>query len=367
MALLAPLGVTAWLGGADALAAARDFPAAMLALMLLIAFLCWNLNAARLRLMLDGRAGRLGQRGALGIELASKFALCATPGGGGGPATLLVLLSRRGLPASRGAAVFLLDQGCDLLFFLCMLSAVVAYSLLGEPRWPYPSLIQLALLALALVTLGGGLAIGCLPRLLRRPSASVARWLSGYRRRWLARRLLRCRQALRTTLGLPITTLLAVLMLTAAHWLLRYSLLYLAVLGAGGNIDWLWTFLTQMLAMAASQFSFLPGGAGAAELGVGGLLLPMVGREQAAAAVLVWRLVSYHLYLAAGAPLFLLLAGSLLRRSSPAASGGIATCPGHHEKGRPKAPFQHRWRSSRLTSRSLPSERCRSRPGSARS
>lgn len=308
MALLAPLGVTAWLGGADALAAARDFPAAILALMLLIAFLCWNLNAARLRLMLDGRAGRLGQRGALGIELASKFALCATPGGGGGPATLLVLLSRRGLPASRGAAVFLLDQGCDLLFFLCMLSAVVAYSLLGEPRWPYPSLIQLALLALALVALGGSLAIGCLPRLLRRPSASVARWLSGNRRRWLARRLLRCRQALRTTLGLPITTLLAVLMLTAAHWLLRYSLLYLAVLGAGGNIDWLWTFLTQMLAMAASQFSFLPGGAGAAELGVGGLLLPVVGREQAAAAVLVWRLVSYHLYLVAGAPMFLLLA-----------------------------------------------------------
>ncbi|MGM0912806.1 MAG: lysylphosphatidylglycerol synthase transmembrane domain-containing protein [Pseudomonadota bacterium] len=162
--------------------------------------------------------------------------------------------------------------------------------------------------------------------------------------------------------------MLAVLMLTAAHWLLRYSLLYLAVLGAGGNIDWLWTFLTQMLAMAASQFSFLPGGAGAAELGVGGLLLPMIGRDQAAAAVLVWRLVSYHLYLAAGAPLFVLLAGGLLRRTSPAASDGIATCPGHHEKGRPKAPFESCSMSSdRLTSRSLPSEHRRSRPGSARS
>ncbi|MGM0535615.1 MAG: lysylphosphatidylglycerol synthase domain-containing protein [Pseudomonadota bacterium] len=115
---------------------------------------------------------------------------------------------------------------------------------------------------------------------------------------------------------LPLATLLAMLGLTAVHWLLRYSLLYLAALGAGGYADWLlWTFLTQMLAMAASQFSFLPGGAGAAELGVGGLLLPLMEREQAAAAVLVWRLVSYQLYLAAGAPLFLLSAYRLVRRT----------------------------------------------------
>ncbi|MGM0535614.1 MAG: lysylphosphatidylglycerol synthase domain-containing protein [Pseudomonadota bacterium] len=86
LALVAPLLVTTGLGGPDALAAVTRFPLALLVLMLLMAFACWNLNAARLRLMLDGRAGRLGQRGALSIELASKFALCATPGGSGGPA-----------------------------------------------------------------------------------------------------------------------------------------------------------------------------------------------------------------------------------------------------------------------------------------
>jgi len=318
MALIAPLVVTAWLGGTEALAAVKRFPLEVLGLMLLMAFSCWNLNAARLRLMLDGRAGHLGQRGALGIELASKFALCATPGGSGGPATLLVLLSQRGLPASKGAAVFLLDQGCDLLFFLCMLAGLVAFSLLGETQWPHQALIQVALAALALVAAGVTLVMGYLPRLLRYPASPGSRWPGGYRRRWLARRLLKCRYGLQITLQLPITTLLAMLMLTTAHWLLRYSLLYLAVLGAGGNAEWLWTFLTQMLAMAASQFSFLPGGAGAAELGVGGLLLPLMEREQAAAAVLVWRLVSYHLYLAAGAPLFLLSAYRLVRRPSPA-------------------------------------------------
>ncbi|HBM29499.1 MAG TPA: TIGR00374 family protein, partial [Halomonas sp.] len=43
-------------------------------------------------------------------------------------------------------------------------------------------------------------------------------------------------------------------------------------------------------------------------------LLPLMGREQAAAAVLVWRLISYHLYLAAGAPLLLLYSARMLRQ-----------------------------------------------------
>ena len=154
-----------------------------------------------------------------------------------------------------------------------------------------------------------------LPSLLRSPGVNTP-WPSRYQRRWLVRRLLRCRYALKVTLKLPRSILIAMLALTTAHWLMRYSLLYLAVLGVGGHADWMWTFLTQMLAMAASQFSFLPGGAGAAEVGVGSLLLPLMEREQAAAAVLVWRLVSYHLYLAAGAPFFVLYSYRILRRSA---------------------------------------------------
>jgi len=281
--------------------------------MLLLAFLCWNLNAARLRLMLGGRAGQLSQHGALGIELASKFALCATPGGSGGPATLLILLARRGFPPAKGAAVFLIDQGCDLLFFLAMLSGLVLFSLVSDTQWPHQSLVQWALVGLALMATLVSVVMCYLPNLLRAGGVITA-WPSRYRRRWLARRLLRCRHALKVTLALPRTTLLAMMMLTTAHWLMRYSLLYIAVLGVGGHADWMWTFLTQMLAMAASQLSFLPGGAGAAEVGVGSLLLPLMEREQAAAAVLVWRLVSYHLYLAVGVPLFILYSYRMLRR-----------------------------------------------------
>ncbi len=317
VALVAPLVLTSLAGGSQAFEHVARFPIGLLLLMIAMAVLCWNLNAARLRLMLNGRAGTLGQRGALGIELAAKCALCATPGGSGGPATLLLLLAQRGFSPSKGTAVFLIDQGCDLLFFLLMLSGLVAMSVVGDAQWPHQGLVQLSLLGLALLAVGVSLIIGYLPRLLRSRRqwlTCMLAWVSPSRRRWLVRRLLRCRYALRMTLALPKATLVAMLVLTALHWLLRYSLLYLAVIGVGGHADWLWTFLTQMLAMAASQFSFLPGGAGAAEVGVGSLLLPLMGREQAAAAVLVWRLISYHLYLAAGAPLLLLYSARMLRQ-----------------------------------------------------
>lgn len=316
-ALVAPLVLTSLAGGRQAFEHVAQFPLGLLLLMFAMAALCWNLNATRLRLMLNGRAGQLGQRGALGIELAAKCALCATPGGSGGPATLLLLLAQRGFSPSKGAAVFLIDQGCDLLFFLVMLSGLVAISVFGNAQWPHQGLIQLSLLGLVLLAVGVSLMMSYLPKLLRTRRQwliGLLAWLRPGRRRWLVRRLLRCRYALRITLALPNATLAAMLVLTAMHWLLRYSLLYLAVIGIGGHADWLWTFLTQMLAMAASQFSFLPGGAGAAEVGVGSLLLPLMEREQAAAAVLVWRLISYHLYLAAGAPLLLLYSTRLLRQ-----------------------------------------------------
>lgn len=315
LALIAPLVLTAWLGGAEALQRVRHFPLELLLLMLLLAFLCWNLNAMRMRLMLGGRAGRLGQGSALGIELASKFALCATPGGSGGPVTLLMLLAQRGFPPAKGAAMFLIDQGCDLLFFLAMLSGLVLFSLFSDTQWPHQSLIQFALVGLVLIATLVSVVMRFLPSLLR-AGGVITSWPTRYRRRWMVRRLLRCRHALKVTLELPRSILIAMLALTTAHWLMRYSLLYLAVLGVGGQADWMWTFLTQMLAMAASQFSFLPGGAGAAEVGVGSLLLPLMEREQAAAAVLVWRLVSYHLYLAAGAPFFVLYSYRILRRSA---------------------------------------------------
>ncbi|MDL4864430.1 TIGR00374 family protein, partial [Halomonas elongata] len=68
LALSMALAVPWMLGGQDILGTLAEFPLDILGLMLVMVVACWNLNALRLRLLLDGRAGRLGQGQALAIE-----------------------------------------------------------------------------------------------------------------------------------------------------------------------------------------------------------------------------------------------------------------------------------------------------------
>ncbi|MNJ60061.1 hypothetical protein D3C77_557730 [compost metagenome] len=140
-------------------------------------------------------------------------------------------------------------------------------------------------------------------RLLRRLKVSASR-----RRRW-TRKLLHFFRALAETWRLPKRTLALVFALTCVHWGLRYSVLYLALRGLGVDLQWILSFLVQMLSLSAGQMSLLPGGAGAAELTSAALLTPLVGSSTAAAAILIWRVVTYYFYLIAGGPVFLCLLG----------------------------------------------------------
>ncbi|WP_129140534.1 lysylphosphatidylglycerol synthase transmembrane domain-containing protein [Modicisalibacter coralii] len=303
-ALLTALAVPLALGGGDALAALATFPLDTLAVMLALVAICWNLNALRLRLLLAGRAGRLRHAETLGIVMASEFAICISPGGSGGPLTLLGLLARRGVAPAESGAIFAVDQLTDLTFFLVALLSVALYLLSGssgvEPVW-VAGLAGSLIMALGLA----GLTLRHFRSLLRITGVGLRRLGLPLRHRLgLVRRLLHFRRALIATLRLPRRILVTVFALATLHWLLRYSVLYLAVRGLGGQIDWAWTFLIQMLAMAAGQVSVLPGGAGSSELAVAALLTPMLGGRHTAAAILVWRFVTYYCYLLAGAPAF---------------------------------------------------------------
>jgi uncharacterized protein (TIRG00374 family) len=242
--------------------------------------------------------------------MAAEFAYCATPGGSGGPLTIMALLARNGVRPARGSAVFAMDQLSDLLFFLCALSGILIYALfqhLSERlEW---------LLIVSAVSMFGGL-LSCVVvaryhRLLIRLSGRLLVRLNvkgSTRLRW-ARKLLHFLAAFTDTLKLPVMTLIKVFALTCVHWLLRYSVLYLALRGLGADLQWAWCFLIQMLSLSAGQFSLLPGGAGAAELTSAALLAPMVGKSTAAAAILIWRTVTYYFYLVVGGPVFLLMLG----------------------------------------------------------
>ncbi|MHB0776527.1 lysylphosphatidylglycerol synthase transmembrane domain-containing protein [Halomonas sp. WWR20] len=311
--LIAALSIPLLLGGHGLLAQLRTFPLDQLLFMLGLILICWNINALRLRLLLAGRAGRLGQPRALGIVMSTEFAYCATPGGTGGPVVLLSLLARHGVRPAQASGVFAVDQLTDLLFFLSALTGVALYVIIEAIDLRIGWLVGLPVLLLLSGLVFLGLMLRHYSRLLKVTGHWLRRLKVRHKTRFgLARRLLHFRNSLIETLRLPRRTLLLVFLLSAGHWLLRYSVLYLAVTGLGQSIDWAWTFLVQMLSMAAGQLSLLPGGAGGAELTSSALLAPVIGKQSAAAAILIWRFVTYYFYLLAGGPVFLAFAGRSL-------------------------------------------------------
>ena len=316
LALLAALAIPVWLGGGESIARLRQFPLPQLLGMFAMIIGCWLINSLRIRLLLGEHRGELGPLKSLGVVISTEFAMCATPGGSGGPLTLMALLARNGIRPAQGSAVFAMDQLSDLVFFLCALVGILLYALFHSlsPRLEW-------LLGLSAVSMVGGVISGWAVvhfhrRLIRLAGLVLkAMKVSAITRRRWARRLLRFLAAFSATLKLPRSTLLGVFALTSLHWLLRYSVLYLALRGLGGEVQWAWSFLIQMLSLTAGQFSLAPGGAGAAELTSAALLAPMVGTSTAAAAILIWRAVTYYFYLLAGAPVFLLMVGKpLLKR-----------------------------------------------------
>ncbi|MDF0731069.1 lysylphosphatidylglycerol synthase transmembrane domain-containing protein [Pseudomonas entomophila] len=316
LALAFAVAVPTLLGGSELLPRLRAFaPALMLALLGMI-LLCWLINAARLRLLLGQQGARLGRVRSLGVVMATEFAICTTPGGSGGPLTLMALLARERIGPARSGAVFAMDQLNDLLFFFCAMLAIAGYALFHRLGHSQQSMLlgSALLLCAALAAILGLLRYrrGWMRgngRLLRRLGMAPAR-----QRRW-ARKLLRFVRALAETWRLPKRTLALVFALTCVHWGLRYSVLYLVLRGLGVELAWIPSFLVQMLSLSAGQFSLLPGGAGAAELTSATLLSPLVGSSTAAAAILIWRAVTYYFYLVAGGPVFVcLLARPLLER-----------------------------------------------------
>lgn len=310
VALLAAILIPLLLGGNQTWARLQAFPLNMLLIMFAMIVLCWVVNTQRLRLLLGDQRSKVSPVKSLGVVMAAEFAYCATPGGSGGPLTIMALLARNGVRPARGSAVFAMDQLSDLLFFLCALVGILIYALFQH----LSERMEWLLMVSAFSMFGGLLScviIARYHRLLIRLSGRLLMRLNvkgATRMRW-ARKLLHFLAAFTDTLRLPFNTLITVFALTCVHWLLRYSVLYLALRGLGADLQWAWSFLIQMLSLSAGQFSLLPGGAGAAELTSAALLTPMVGKSTAAAAILIWRAVTYYFYLVVGGPVFLLMLG----------------------------------------------------------
>lgn len=315
ISLLVSLAIPLLYGGSEVLAQLAAVSPWLIASAIGMILLGWGFNAARLRLLLSGVACRIPRRRALATVISTEFAGVASPAGVGGPLTYIYLLHRHGLSTAHAASLYAIDQITDLTFFATALPLALAIFALDR-HLEHPLLLLsmlIALLACGLILLW--MLLHHYHGMLRLFGRILSRLrVRASRRRKAARWIIQFRHGIALLLGMPAYRLILLYVLCMGHWLMRYSVLPVILLGLGHAVPWSYLFVIQGMLLFAGQLSFLPGGTGSVEVGFTALLAPWLAPEPLALTLVLWRFVTFYWYLLAGAPVFLLSAGSATRR-----------------------------------------------------
>ena len=304
------LGVPLFLGGMGGLSGLLELPGPAVALLLGLVLGEWLLHAARLPLLASALGYRMGLGSAVGTVVAAEFAGLATPAGTGAGATYLFLLNRHGLPVGVGAGLSAVNLLIDVVFFATALPVVALVYLLGDhlgQTLPISGVvIGLPLIGLAALT--------ALIRHHRRLALWVGRHM-GHSRRLrrlrfrLARLLVQFRQSVRMLARMGWQRLLALYLLCIGRYALRYALLPVVLFYLGSPVPWEYLFITQAVALFVGVATFLPGGGGGVEVGMGLLLRPYLEAATISTALLAWRFLTFYWYLIVGGLVFVVTTG----------------------------------------------------------
>ncbi len=318
LALVAACTLPLAVGGRAALVQVLRFAPIDAAALLALAAIAALARALKQCLLLHRLGLRLGIAPSLAVSLATEAAFALTPAGAGGYPASVWLLRRTGARLPTAIATTAADPLLDGVFFaialpLAALSAVDSSAPTVLRELALATAIALAMVA-ALATLAWRplrrLALRLLPRLWR--LSPLAR-----RRRALTATTVRLRRALRRLRRGGLLFLLLALALTTAQWCARYAILWLILDRLGAPLPFALVLLLQALVLHAAQWTGSPAGAGGADLGLGLALAPLLPAPKLAAALLLWRLGTLVLPVAAGA-LALLALG--LHRTAPTAA-----------------------------------------------
>ena len=325
LALLAACALPLAVGGRAALAQVLRFAPIDVAALFALAAAAALARALKQCLLLRRLGLRLGIAPSLAVSLATEAAFALTPAGAGGYPASVWLLRRVGARLPAAIATTAADPLLDGLFFALALPLAALFA--ADSSAP-TTLRELALAtAISLVMVAAlaalawrplrRLALRLLPRLWR--LSPLAR-----RQRALTATTVKLRRALRRLRRGGSLFLLLALTLTTAQWCARYAILWLILDRLGAPLPFALVLLLQALVLHAAQWTGVPAGAGGADLGLGLALAPLLPAPSLAAALLLWRLGTLVLPVAAGA-LALLALG--LHRTAPtsAATHGVGS------------------------------------------
>ena len=301
VAVIVSLAVPLLIGGKQSLLDIGALPAQTYLLLFAVMAVCWLMRAIKWHLLLSRLGASISFARSFAMSLAIDFAFVSTPAGLGGYAASMYCARRAGISMSAATTVTFIDQLLDLIFFALALP-LAALTLLWTDM---PRALSLS----AFIASASLIVVALVIMLMHR---RFVRWLCGdnyFSRRWprlrdKQNRLLEFLDHVGADSrflfsGPPLVTA-TLIGTTAIQWLTRYGVLWAALALLGHTVPFALTLLSQSLILHAAMWTGVPSGGGGAELGLSAALIAIVPASVIATALILWRLVTFHLCLVAG-------------------------------------------------------------------
>ena len=291
----------------------RD-PSLLVVALCVVAFIAewFVMDPARIWLLCRNQKMPLRFRSAVLVHLTSMFAASVTPGNVGVGPVIAVALKRLGVPFGKGVGVAIQVFIFDMIFFAWAVPLSLGY-LIYSNTLRLPPVSEFAAFAIAGLAIVGAVFLTRDPRSVVRLILITARWplLNKFapRLRKVARDYYRSAIAFR---NMSLFSWLMINVVVAAGWFSGFVLFWLLLKLYGVEVDLLATLAILTSITLVSHLFPTPGGSGFMEAALG---LSIGAGGGAAAALLIWRLASYHAIFFLGPP-----AAWLLYLSKPVAT-----------------------------------------------
>ena len=287
-------------------------PSALIIALCVIAFIAewFVMDPARIWLLCRNQKIPLPFRSAVLVHLTSMFVASVTPGNAAVGPTTAVALKRLGVPFGKGVGVAIQVIVLDMVYFAWAVPLSLGYLIYSDTLRLPPGSEFAAFVTVALAIVGA-VFLTRYPRPVVRLILAIARWplLSRFapRLRKIARDYYRSAKAFK---DMALSTWLALNLVVAAGWFSGFVLFWLLLKLYDVNAGLLATLaILNSVTLVAHLFP-TPGGSGFMEAALG--LSVGANAPNVAAALLIWRLASYHAIFLLGPP-----AGWLLYLSKP--------------------------------------------------
>ncbi len=277
-----------------------------------IAFVVLDWLGGGYRLFIFGRVLNPGLRfrTCVRANLGNYFVAAATPAQtGGGPAQIYILYSD-GMPAVEATSASLMTFLSTVSFLI--IAASVTFAFKGKAPLPGRLLNHLFNIGIILFLFIGVLVILALafPGFYREVARLFFKVLSRFRRKdyFIAGSRVngfidgvdRCHRQLIHYLKKEWPTFLYGIFLTGGLFFIKFFIAYLVVLGLGVKASFVDIMLLQVVITLVNYFFPSPGGSGAAEFSSAALMAAVVSTEIISVYVILWRLFTTYISVAAG-------------------------------------------------------------------